>query len=111
MYKEFETRTSIWATLMSKKITPNNKRLFELIKDKKIIDLYKKIVHFRNNPPDYEVHNLNLDKDYISIQFIHPIICLSASSAKCHIAQEEYYIIFLYGVIPIVYHSIVHFLN
>ena len=56
-------RSSIWATLMDKDITPNNKRIFELIKDKKIIDLYRKTVHFRNNPPDYETHNLDLDKE------------------------------------------------
>ena len=56
-------RSSIWATLMSKEITPNNKRIFELVKDKEIIKLYRKIVHFRNNPPDYEVHNLDLDKE------------------------------------------------
>jgi len=56
-------RSSIWATLMEKEITPNNKRIFELIKDKKIIGLYRKIVHFRNNPPDYETHNLDLDKE------------------------------------------------
>lgn len=56
-------RSSIWATLMDKEITPNNKRIFELIEDKKIIELYRKIVHFRNNPPEYETHNLDLDKE------------------------------------------------
>lgn len=55
-------RSSIWATLMDKEITPNNKRIFELIKDKEIIELYSKIIHFRNNPPDYETHTLDLDK-------------------------------------------------
>lgn len=55
-------RSSIWATLMDKEITPNNKRIFELIKDNKIIKLYRKIIHFRNNPPDYEEHNFDLDK-------------------------------------------------
>lgn len=55
-------RSSIWATLMDKEISPNNKRVFELLKDKKIIELYRKIIHFRNNPPDYETHNLDLDK-------------------------------------------------
>jgi predicted nucleotidyltransferase len=55
-------RSSIWATLMDQEITPNNKRIFELIKDKKIIELYRKIIDFRNNPPDYETHDFGLDK-------------------------------------------------
>lgn len=52
-------RSSIWGVLFNTHITPRNKNIFELIKDKRILDLYKKIIHFRNNIPYYK-ENLDL---------------------------------------------------
>lgn len=54
-------RSSIWATLINQEITPKNKRIFELIKDKKILLLYKKVIQFRENIPPYDA-DLSLDK-------------------------------------------------
>ncbi len=48
-------RSSIWAVLITKEITPKNKRILELVEDRKIIDLYKKIISFRQNIPDYDI--------------------------------------------------------
>ncbi|MFH1210107.1 MAG: nucleotidyltransferase domain-containing protein [archaeon] len=54
-------RSSIWATLFNEEITPNNKKIFELVKNKKIRKLYKRIIDFRKNIPDYET-DINLSK-------------------------------------------------
>ncbi len=56
-------RSSIWATLMITEVTPNNKRIAELVKDREVAELYRKVTDFRNNPPYYEEHDLNLDKE------------------------------------------------
>ena len=44
-------RSAIWAVLFSKEITPNNARILVLLKNKKVASLYKRMIHFRNNPP------------------------------------------------------------
>lgn len=54
-------RSSIWAVLINQEVTPNNKRVFELIKDKNVSKLYKKIIFFRKNIPNYNI-DFNLDK-------------------------------------------------
>src|SRR3989338_1486742 len=46
-------RSSIWAVLMDRAITPQNKEALRLIADKKIKLLYKRILGFRAHPPDY----------------------------------------------------------
>ena len=55
-------RSSIWSTLMKKEITPNNKRVFELLADDEITKLYGNIIDFRKDIPAYEV-NHNFDKE------------------------------------------------
>ena len=47
-------RSSIWATLMPE-ITPNNKRVLELLKDKKMRTKFKRIIAFRQNIPDNDI--------------------------------------------------------
>lgn len=47
-------RSSIWAVLMRKEITPNNRSALKLIKNNKVVGLYKKIINFRKNIPHYE---------------------------------------------------------
>lgn len=46
-------RSSIWADLFDKAITPNNHHVFKLLEDKNMLKLYKKIIKFRQNIPDY----------------------------------------------------------
>ncbi len=52
-------RSSIWAVLMKKEITPNNRSVLKLIGNNKIADLYKRIINFRKNIPNY-----NMDVDF-----------------------------------------------
>jgi len=46
-------RSSIWAALFDKHITPNNKQIFILINNKVITDLYRKMVRSREKPAYY----------------------------------------------------------
>ncbi len=54
-------RSSIWATLMEKEITPPNKRVLELLKDAEMKTHYERIITFRSNIPDCG-HELDLEK-------------------------------------------------
>src|SRR3989338_824166 len=45
-------RSSIWADLFDKVITPNNNHIFKLLEDKSMLRLYKKIIEFRQNIPN-----------------------------------------------------------
>ncbi len=47
-------RSSIWATLMMKEITPPNRRIMELLDDEIIKKEYQNILVLRGNIPDYE---------------------------------------------------------
>ena len=65
-------RSSVWAILLQKEVTPPNNKVFALLTDEEMRGLYKEIVEFRNNPfdmePDYEIKdklwNNRLDNDF-----------------------------------------------
>ncbi len=61
-YAYHAARSSIWATLMKKEITPNSRKTLKLMSDKKIAEKYRQIIKFRKNIPDYD-NNLQFSKE------------------------------------------------
>ncbi len=53
-------RSSLWATLIEKEITPPNKRVFELMQDDEVKRRYKEVIAFRDELPDCE-EDIQLD--------------------------------------------------
>ncbi len=48
-------RSAIWASLLPGHMTPNNKELLKLVKDREVARLYKRILKSRERVPEYDV--------------------------------------------------------
>lgn len=80
-------RSSIWAALMEKEITPPNKKFSELLGNKNVKRRYQEIIDFRKNIPSYDF-DLDLEKKFWEKGSVNKFTGLLKNS--CFIIKKNY---------------------